>query len=66
MGNESGIAVVINKNRQEVKKPSLTINIVKALIENKNYPNFFQTSSSEMFEASVNEKLNEDSKDVYL
>tara|TARA_B100001778_G_scaffold108286_1_gene88652 strand:+ start:609 stop:1592 length:984 start_codon:yes stop_codon:yes gene_type:complete len=37
-------------------------NIVKALIENKNYPNFFQTSSSEMFEASVNEKLNEDSK----
>ena len=37
-------------------------NIVKALIENKNYPNFFQTSSSEMFEGSVNEKLNEDSK----
>jgi GDPmannose 4,6-dehydratase len=37
-------------------------NIVKALIENKNFPNFFQTSSSEMFEASVNEKLNEDSK----
>ncbi len=37
-------------------------NIVKALIENKNYPNFFQTSSSEMFEASVNEKLSEDSK----
>jgi len=37
-------------------------NIVKALIENKNYPNFFQTSSSEMFEASVDEKLNEESK----
>jgi len=37
-------------------------NIVKALIENKSFPNFFQTSSSEMFEASVNEKLNEDSK----
>ena len=36
-------------------------NLVKALIENNNYPKFFQTSSSEMFEANVNEKLNENS-----
>ncbi len=36
-------------------------NLVKALVENKNYPKFFQTSSSEMFEASVNEELNENS-----
>ena len=36
-------------------------NLVKSLIDNKIFPKFFQTSSSEMFERSENEKLNESS-----
>lgn len=37
-------------------------NLVNSLLENNNLCNFFQASSSEMFDYKLNERLNEDSK----